>query len=121
MKLVIIFSILGLVFCNPKLYDPKNDKSTFCTNCVISLCEKWKECRKVIDFAFRTMKVEYNEKRDMLGPQDWVKNQVGIYYKDNQQFKTPPAKLPLPNCLGTLVKPSIVLTDVDCLVDDSAS
>ena len=120
MKLVLFFSILEFVFCIPFIND-KIETRIFCSECVISLCDKFKECRKIIDFAFRTIKAEYNDKRDVLEPHEWTKNQVGIYYKDNQKFKTPPTELPIPNCLGTLVKPTIVLTDINCLIDDSAS
>ena len=120
MKLVFLFLSLEFIFCTPFI----DEKRNFCAECVISLCDGtdvWHECVKIVDFVFRAKKAEYNDKRDMLEPHEWRKNQVGIYYKDNQKFKTPPAELPIPNCLGTLVKPTIVLTDINCLIDDSAS
>ena len=120
MKLALFFSLLEFIFFIP-FSSEKLDTRIFCSECVISLCDQFEECRKITDFAFRTIKAEYNDKRDMLEPHKWTKNQVGIYYKNNQQFETRPGQLHIPNCLGTLVKPTIVLTNADCLVDDSAS
>ena len=77
---------------------------------------KLAECKQIQEQKTIAKKLEYNKKRDMLDLNDWTKNQVGIYYKKNQRIIKRGAKLPIPDCLGTLVSPKIILTDASCVV-----
>ena len=137
MKFIFHFSLLGLIFCNPV----KGDIRDFCAKCITSTCDKskiirdlfqWslKECTQIQNqkanskiFEYNERKdskiFEYNEKRDMLDFYDWTKNQVGIYFKMNQKYIKRGEKLPMPDCLGTLVSPKIILTDAACAVQSS--
>ena len=122
MKLILQFSLLGLVFCNLL----KNDIRNFCAKCITSMCDKskmtrdliqWslKECKQIQDQRANTKEFEYNKERDLLDLSDWTKNQVGIYFQLNQKYIKRGAKLPMPNCLGTLISPRIILTDASCV------
>ena len=128
MKLIIFLSLLGFALCNPLRTDKIRN---FCAECITSLCDKLKECGQILKHTSKSKNVEYNKKRDMLDFDDWTKNQVGISYKMNQKYIKkcpvfpiyftlhPNFKLPMPDCLGTLVSPKIVLTDATCVVPNS--
>ena len=96
---------------------PHSDMMNFCLKCITFLCDKSKlkmeECKQI---QKQKGKLEYNKKRDMLDLRDWTKNQVGIYYKTDQRIIKRGKKLPIPDCLGTLLSPKIILTDASCVV-----
>ena len=73
------------------------------------------ECKQNQAQIANTKDSEYNKERDMLDYDDWTKNQVGIYFQLNQKYIKRGTKLPMPNCLGTLISPRIILTDASCV------
>ena len=109
--------VLHFLFWN---FFPHSDMMNFCLKCIDFVCDKSKmklaECKQIQEQKTIAKKLEYNKKRDMLDLNDWTKNQVGIYYKTNQRIIKRGAKLPIPDCLGTLVSPKIILTDASCVV-----
>ena len=111
-----------MVFCNP----PMGDIRDFCAKCITSMCDKSKmtkdllqwyleECKQNQAQSANTKDSEYNKERDMLDYDDWTKNQVGIYFQLSQKYIKRGTKLPMPNCLGTLISPKIILTDAACV------